>query len=121
MLRPRGRQRPAGASRGLDSQRGRTLEECCGGREPAACLCTRRRTLQVRGDVFVRHDRCLRSVPGAAIRVGIGIRRFRESEMDLHPLNGAGGPIHRRAHERMPERNEWPECDQAVRFRGEGR
>ena len=121
VLRSCGCQRPAGASRGLDRQRGRTFEECGGRGEPAACLGTRRRTFQVRGDVFVRHDRCLGSVPGAAIRVGIRIRRFRESLMDLGPLDGAGGPIHRGANERMPEGNAWPECDQTARLRREGR
>ena len=114
-------QRPARAFRWLDRQRGRTFEECPGRGEPRACLGTRGRTFQVRGDVFVRHDRCLRSVPGAAIRVGTHIRRYGESPMDLDPLNRAGGPIYGRANERMPEGNAWPECDQTARLRRHGR
>ena len=84
-------------------QRRPNVEEGGGGGEPAACLGPRRGTFEVRGDVFVRHGRCLRAVPGAPIRVGLGIGRFGEGLMDLGPLDGAGGAVHRGANERMPE------------------
>ena len=121
VLRLGGRQRPAGASRGLDGQRRRTFEECRGGGEPATRLGARSGTFQVRGDIFVRHHRGLRSVPGATIRVGLGIRRVRERLMDLGPLDGVGGSIHRGANERMPEGDARPERDQSARLRREGR
>ena len=116
-----GGQRPAGASRGIDRQRRRTFEECRGSGEPATRLGARSGTFEVSGDIFVRHDRCLRSVPGATIRVGLGIGRVRESLMHLGPLADVGGSIHRGANERMPEGNAWPERDQAARLRCEGR
>ena len=60
-------------------------------------------------------------MPGAAIRVGLGIGRLGERAMDLGPLIGGGGPVDRGANERMPEGHVRPERDQAARLCGMGR
>ena len=77
-----------GATRGIGRQRGRALEEGRGGGEATARLRSSCGTLELRGDVLVGHGRRLRPVPGAAIRVGLGIGRFRERAVDLAALLG---------------------------------
>ena len=60
-------------------------------------------------------------MPGTAVRVGLRIRRCRESPVDLGPLDGARGLVDRGANEGMAEGNAWPESDQPARLRREGR
>ena len=114
VLRLRRGQRPGGATRGVERQRGRALEEGGGRGESAARLRARRGTLELRGDVLVGHRRRLRAVPGAAIRVGLGIGRLGERAMDLAPLLGGGCPVDRRANERMAEDDAGREREQAA-------
>ena len=99
---------------GSTRQRRRTFEKRGRRSEPAARLGTCGGAFQIRGDILIWHDCCLRPVPGAAIRVAIGIGRLRKRLMDLRPLSRAGGPIDRRANEWMPEGHARPEHDQTA-------
>ena len=60
----------------------------------------------------------MRTVPGAAIRVDLGIGRVRQRAVSLAPLVGLRRPVHRRAHERMPEHHCTVQRQQAFRLRG---
>src|SRR5256714_820571 len=94
---------PAGATRRFGCQRGGTLEERGGGGEAAPCQRSGCRTLELGGHLLIRHRGRLRPVPGAAIGVDLRIGRVRQRAVDLPPLVGPGGPVHRGASERMTE------------------
>ena len=74
--------------------------------------------LELSGNLLVGHGCCLCAMPGAAIRVDLGIGRFRERSVDLAPLVRSCCPVHSRAHEWMTEHDSGVEGDQAVRLGG---
>jgi len=73
-------------------------------------------TLEIRGDVVVRHESTLPSVPGATIRIGAWTDRFCECAMDFGPLIRAGCAIHGRADQGVTECDSVSERRQSFRF-----
>jgi len=61
--------------------------------------------LELVGRLFVGHERRLRAVPGAAIRVDLLIGSVRQRPVDLAPLIGLGRPVHRRPNQWVAERH----------------
>jgi hypothetical protein len=115
-----GSQRALRAPRRVGGQRDGALEECRGGAETAARLCSVCGTFQFRRHLLVRPGRGLRPVPGAAIRVDLRIGRFRKCAVDVAALIDPGRAVHGRAHQWMTEHHTRTERDQTVRFDGAG-
>ena len=99
-------------------QRRSAFEEGGGSREAATRLRPPRGALELAGHLFVGHGRRLRTVPGAAIRVELGIGCVRQRAVSLAPLVRLRRPVHRRAHERMTEHHCTVQRQQAFRLRG---
>ena len=104
--------------RRLGCERGGALEEGSDGRQSAARLRPSRGTLELCGDVLVRHGRRQRPVPRAAIRVDFRIGRFRQGSVDVASLLQPGGSVDGRANQGMTEHHSGAELQQAFRFDG---
>ena len=74
-------ERTAGAARRLRRQLRRTLEKSRGRGEAAAALCAAGRALELGGDVLVGCRGPVRAVPGAPVRVPLGVGCFGEGAM----------------------------------------
>ena len=57
-------------------------------------------------------------MPGTAVRVGLSIGRLRQRQVDRPAILHRRRPIHRRAHQRMPEHHPLADRQQPCRLRG---
>ena len=116
LLRLGRREGPPGPMRGVGRQYGRALEEGCGRGETTPRLRSSCGALELRGNILVGHRGRLRSVPGASIWVDVLIGRLGECTVNLAPLVGPRGPVHRRASEWMTEHHTAIEREETVRL-----
>ena len=117
-LRLRRGKRPLRAARRIGGQLDRALEESRCGCETTTRLRSGCGTLQVGGDALVGDGCPLRAVPGAAVRVGLWIGRFRERAVNPAPLVWLGGTVNRGADKRMSEGHGALQRQQTFRFDG---
>ena len=92
-----------GAAARLRRKVGRPSEERCCGSEPAARLRATSGTLEFPRDVLVLALCGLRTMPGAAIRLELGVGRGRQRRVHALALEIRRRTIDRGAHQRMPE------------------
>jgi hypothetical protein len=104
---------PSRASRRFAGQRGSPFEESGGSGETAPRLRPRRGALEFAGQLVVGRGCGLRPVPSAPIRVDLRIGCVRQGAVNLAPLARLGRPLHRRAHEWMPEHHRTVQRQQA--------
>ena len=90
-----------------------TLVECRPRRHAAARPRSTRRALQLGGDVLVEPGCRVRKVPGAAIRIDIGIGGLGQRAVDALALLRRCRSLDRRADKRMTEAHLSPEIDQS--------
>ena len=107
-----------GPPRRVLRQRDRALQERRRGGEPAARLRPAGRALELHGDLLVRSRRGRSQMPRTTVRVGLSIGRLRQRQMDRPAILHRRRPVHRRAHQRMPERHPLADRQQPVRLRG---
>ena len=96
-------QRPLRPPRGIECQRDRALQERGRRGDPAASLRSAGRALQLGGDVLVEPRCRLSAVPGAAIRIDVGIGGLGERAVHAPALLRRASAVDRRTHERMTE------------------
>ena len=108
----RGGKRASNPAHRVGGQLRGAFQECGGRGEATACLGAARGTLEICGDTFVRADCCLRAVPRAAFRIGLGVSGFGEGAVGAAPFFRRGSAVDRRAHQRMPKRHSLTELDQ---------
>jgi hypothetical protein len=116
-----GEERALGAAPGIGGQLGGPFVKCGAGCQAASRPRSPGRALQLGGDVLVEPGRRVRKVPGAAIRIDIGIGGLRECTVDVLALLRCRPAVHRRAHERVSEPHLRAEIDQSSVGRRHGR
>ena len=99
-------------------QRDGALQERRRGGEPAARLRPAGRALELQGDLLVGPGGGRGQMPRTTVRVGLPIGRLRQRQVDRAAILHRRRPIHRRAHQRMPERHPLADRQQPVRLRG---
>ena len=96
----------------VGGQLGRPLEERGRRGDATAGAGATGRALELTGDRSSRGGRRVRVMPGAAIRIHLGIGRLGQRAVHLLALGHGRRPVHRRAHQRMAEAHAGAERDQ---------
>ena len=112
-----GFQRAVGPAGRVGRERRRSLEERSGRRESASRAGALGGLLQLEGDVLVGLRDRVRAMPGAAIRVELGVGGCRQRPMRGVPLVRRRRAVDRRAQKRVAKRDLRSELQQAVGFR----
>ena len=110
-----GGERSVGAPRRIAGQRDRTLQERGRGRETAPGVRSAGRTLQLHRNVLIGAGGRGGQMPRTAIRIDGSVRFLPQSQMHSSALRRAGGPVRRRAHQRMAEGDTLALVEQPIR------
>jgi hypothetical protein len=111
-----GSKRASGASVRIGGEHRGPLEECACGRETAACLRARSRSVELGRDVFVGCRRRLRSMPRPAIPVALWVRRLRKRAVRQSPLARRRCRVHGGTKEWVAERAPFSNLEQTRDF-----